>query len=146
MARAPLQVLVLPFRRRGDGGIEYAIFRRADHADACWQGLAGGAEQGESAEQAAQREMTEEACIPADARLIPLDATASVPAVLVLKPIVSQLTDPARGWLLVAMASTLSGNLTILGSVANLIVVEAARSSGVRIGFGEYCRVGVPLN
>ena len=81
MARAPLQVLVLPFRRRGDGGIEYAIFRRADHADACWQGLAGGAEQGESAEQAAQREMTEEACIPADARLIPLDATASVPAV-----------------------------------------------------------------
>jgi len=45
----------------------------------------------------------------------------------------------------VAMASTLSGNLTILGSVANLIVVEAARSSGVRIGFAEYCRVGVPL-
>jgi len=70
---------------------------------------------------------------------------SNVPAVLVLKPIVAQLTDPTRGWLLVAMASTLSGNLTILGSVANLIVVEAARSSGVRIGFAEYCRVGVPL-
>src|SRR5439155_331745 len=55
------------------------------------------------------------------------------------------VAEPTRAWLLVAMASTLSGNLTILGSVANLIVVEAARSSGVRIGFAEYCRVGVPL-
>jgi dATP pyrophosphohydrolase len=81
MARAPLQVLVLPFRRRVDGSIEYAIFRRADRIDACWQGLAGGAEQGESAEQAARREMTEESGIPPDAPLVPLDATASVPAV-----------------------------------------------------------------
>jgi dATP pyrophosphohydrolase len=81
MARAPLQVLVLPFRRRTDGGIEYAIFRRADRMDACWQGLAGGAEEGESAEQAARREMAEEARIPSDAPLIALDATASVPAV-----------------------------------------------------------------
>src|SRR6058998_1548742 len=70
---------------------------------------------------------------------------SNVPAVLVFKPIVPQLAEPTRAWLLVAMASTLSGNLTILGSVANLIVVEAARSSGVRIGFAEYCRVGVPL-
>jgi Na+/H+ antiporter NhaD/arsenite permease-like protein len=43
------------------------------------------------------------------------------------------------------MASTLAGNLTILGSVANLIVVEIARGAGLRIGFAEYCRVGVPL-
>ncbi len=70
---------------------------------------------------------------------------SNVPAVLVFKPIVPQLAEPTRAWLLVAMASTLSGNLTILGSVANLIVVEAARSSGVRVGFAEYCRVGVPL-
>ena len=81
MARAPLQVLVLPFRRRADGGVEYAVFRRADQADACWQGVAGGAEQGESAEQAARREMTEESGIPSEAPLVPLDATASVPAV-----------------------------------------------------------------
>jgi dATP pyrophosphohydrolase len=80
MARAPLQVLVLPFRRRADGGTEYAVFRRADQVDA-WQGLAGGAEQGESAEQAARREMSEESRIPGGALLIPLDATASVPAV-----------------------------------------------------------------
>jgi Na+/H+ antiporter NhaD/arsenite permease-like protein len=43
------------------------------------------------------------------------------------------------------MASTLAGNLTILGSVANLIVVEAARDARVEIGFLDYCRVGVPL-
>jgi dATP pyrophosphohydrolase len=79
MARLPLQVLVLPFRRCADGTTEYAIFRRRDHADDCWQGVAGGAEQGESAEQAARREMTEEAAIPVDAPLVALDAAASVP-------------------------------------------------------------------
>jgi dihydroneopterin triphosphate diphosphatase len=80
MARLPLQVLVFPFRRRVGGQIEYAIFRRRDFADDCWQGVAGGAEQDESAEQAARREMMEEAGIPADAPLVPLDAVASVPA------------------------------------------------------------------
>ena len=44
-----------------------------------------------------------------------------------------------------AMASTLTGNLTLLGSVANLIVVETARAARVEIGFVEYCKVGVPL-
>jgi dATP pyrophosphohydrolase len=80
MARAPLQVLVLPFRYAADGSIEYAIFRRGDYADACWQGVAGGAEQGESAAEAARREMREEAGIPSAAPLLPLDAKASVPA------------------------------------------------------------------
>jgi dihydroneopterin triphosphate diphosphatase len=80
MARLPLQVLVLPFRRCADGTTEYAIFRRRDYSDDCWQGVAGGAEQGESAEQAARREMMEEAGIPVDAPLVPLDAMASVPA------------------------------------------------------------------
>ena len=80
MPRAPLQVLVLPFRRHADAGIEYAVFRRADRVDDCWQGLAGGAETGETAEQAARREMREEAGIAADTPLIRLDAIASVPA------------------------------------------------------------------
>lgn len=70
---------------------------------------------------------------------------SNVPAVLLFKPLVPKFAEPTRAWLVVAMASTLSGNLTILGSVANLIVVEAARSAGVRVGFAEYCRVGVPL-
>jgi len=43
------------------------------------------------------------------------------------------------------MASTLAGNLTLVGSVANLIVVEAARGARIEVGFGEYCRVGIPL-
>jgi Na+/H+ antiporter NhaD/arsenite permease-like protein len=43
------------------------------------------------------------------------------------------------------MSSTLAGNLTILGSVANLIVVEYARRSGTELGFLEYLKVGVPL-
>jgi dATP pyrophosphohydrolase len=80
MERLPLQVLVLPFRRFADGTTEYAVLRRRDHTDDCWQGVAGGAEQGESAEQAARREMMEEAGIPVDAPLVQLDAVASVPA------------------------------------------------------------------
>jgi Na+/H+ antiporter NhaD/arsenite permease-like protein len=70
---------------------------------------------------------------------------SNVPAVLLLKPLVPSLGDPEQTWLILAMASTLAGNLTILGSVANLIVVEAARAARVEIGFVEYSRVGVPL-
>ncbi len=70
---------------------------------------------------------------------------SNVPALLLLKPLVPALGDPQRAWLILAMASTLAGNLTILGSVANLIVVEAARAARVQIGFLEYCKVGVPL-
>lgn len=70
---------------------------------------------------------------------------SNVPAVLLFKTIVPTFPDPARAWLLLAMASTLAGNLTILGSVANLIVVETARGARVEIGFFEYAKVGVPL-
>jgi Na+/H+ antiporter NhaD/arsenite permease-like protein len=70
---------------------------------------------------------------------------SNVPAVLLFKPIIPTLGEPDRAWLILAMASTLAGNLTLIGSVANLIVVEAARTARVEIGFLEYCRVGVPL-
>jgi len=43
------------------------------------------------------------------------------------------------------MSSTFAGNLLLIGSMANLIVAEKAESRGVRIGFGEYGRVGVPV-
>ena len=46
--------------------------------------------------------------------------------------------------LLVALA-VLAGNLTVLGSVANLIVVEQARREGVAISFWDYGKVGIPL-
>jgi Na+/H+ antiporter NhaD/arsenite permease-like protein len=73
------------------------------------------------------------------------NVVSNVPAVLLFKPLIPSFGEPERGWLILAMASTLAGNLTILGSVANLIVVEAARAGRVKIGFLEYCRVGVPL-
>ncbi len=70
---------------------------------------------------------------------------SNVPAVLVLKPFIDPLRDHATAWLTVAMASTLAGNFTVLGSIANLIVVQRAGSRGVVIGFWDYFRVGAPL-
>ena len=72
---------------------------------------------------------------------------SNVPAVLLLKSAIASVS-PARqtqGWLTLAMASTLSGNLTPIASVANLIVVETARREGVEVSLATYCRVGVPL-
>jgi Na+/H+ antiporter NhaD/arsenite permease-like protein len=70
---------------------------------------------------------------------------SNVPAVLVLRPFILSLHDPKSAWLTVAMASTLAGNFTVLGSVANLIVVQKAASKGVNIGFWDYLKVGAPL-
>ncbi len=70
---------------------------------------------------------------------------SNVPAVLVLRSFVAHLRDPQRAWLVVAMASTLAGNFTILGSVANLIVVQRARQAGVEVRFWTYFAAGAPL-
>ncbi|MCS7057801.1 MAG: anion transporter [Meiothermus sp.] len=68
---------------------------------------------------------------------------SNVPAVLLLHPLIPP--GDTQGWLLLAAASTLAGNLTLLGSVANLIVAEAARREGHRLGFLEHLRFGLPL-
>jgi Na+/H+ antiporter NhaD/arsenite permease-like protein len=70
---------------------------------------------------------------------------SNVPAVLVMKPFVVALPDHDRAWLVIAMASTLAGNFTVLGSIANLIVAQKAAAGGVEIGFWSYFRVGAPL-
>jgi Na+/H+ antiporter NhaD/arsenite permease-like protein len=70
---------------------------------------------------------------------------SNVPAVLLFRPVIADLPDPQHSWLVLAMATTLAGNLTILGSVANLIVAEIARRSGEPVGFGEYLKAGVPI-
>jgi Na+/H+ antiporter NhaD/arsenite permease-like protein len=70
---------------------------------------------------------------------------SNVPAVMVLRPFIDSLHNSQQAWLTVAMASTLAGNLTVLGSIANLIVVQRAAASGVVIGLWDYCRIGVPL-
>ena len=73
------------------------------------------------------------------------NVVSNVPAVLVLRPFVGGLADPMMAWKVIAMASTLAGNFTVLGSIANLIVVEKAARRGVVIGFWDYFRVGAPL-
>ncbi len=73
------------------------------------------------------------------------NVVSNVPAVLVLRPFIVPLHDPTTAWLTVAMASTLAGNFTVLGSVANLIVVQKAAAKGVNITFRDYFRVGAPL-
>jgi len=68
----------------------------------------------------------------------------NVPAVMLLKTMVPGFADPHKAWLILAMASTLAGNLTITGSVANIIVVETAKPE-VEIEYRDYLRVGVPI-
>lgn len=70
---------------------------------------------------------------------------SNVPAVMLFRPVVPTLADPATAWLTLAMATTLAGNLTLLGSVANLIVAEIARHRGVKLGFVEYLKAGTPI-
>src|ERR1700685_2749275 len=72
---------------------------------------------------------------------------SNVPAVLLMEPVWKAMPEASRetAWLALAMSSTFAGNLTILGSVANLIVVERAGREGVAISFWEYCKVGIPL-
>ncbi len=70
---------------------------------------------------------------------------SNVPAVLLFRSSVPHLADPNRAWLTLAMASTLAGNLTLLGSVANLIVAEIARAHGLKVSFREYLKAGVPI-
>jgi len=72
------------------------------------------------------------------------NVVSNVPAVMLFKPLIPAISDQQKAWLLLAMSSTLAGNLTILGSIANLIVIEGAKRT-VRIGFVEYMRIGVPL-
>lgn len=69
---------------------------------------------------------------------------SNVPAVLLLGHAAAAAPDPGRARLLLAMASTLAGNLTLVGSVANLIVVLQA-GARARVGFWEYARVGAPV-
>ncbi len=69
---------------------------------------------------------------------------SNVPAVMLLKPLTQSLGDTHVAWLTLAMSSTLAGNLTLIGSVANLIVAQQARRT-VEIGFMEYFRVGAMI-
>jgi Na+/H+ antiporter NhaD/arsenite permease-like protein len=64
---------------------------------------------------------------------------------MLFRPVIPTLAEPHTAWLTLAMATTLAGNLTLLGSVANLIVAEIARRRGVHLSFGEYLKAGTPI-
>ncbi|MBE9010118.1 anion transporter [Pseudanabaenaceae cyanobacterium LEGE 13415] len=68
---------------------------------------------------------------------------SNVPAVLLIHPLIQQ--SDTQSWLRLAASSTLAGNLTIFGSVANLIMIEAAARLGYRLSFLEHLRFGLPL-
>jgi Na+/H+ antiporter NhaD/arsenite permease-like protein len=76
--------------------------------------------------------------------LVGSNVVSNVPFILVVADHMRALAEPTLGWELLAVASTFAGNLTLLGSVANIIVAESARDVG-GIGFVEYLKVGVPL-
>ncbi|GAB4207629.1 MAG: anion transporter [Sandaracinaceae bacterium] len=69
---------------------------------------------------------------------------SNVPFILVVREQMATLPDPRLGWEMLAMASTFAGNLTLLGSAANVIVAEGARDEG-GFSFLEYLRVGAPV-
>ncbi len=69
---------------------------------------------------------------------------SNVPFVLVAGKWIPNFTDPALMWKVLALATTFAGNLTIVGSVANMIVVESARED-LEIGFWDYARFGIPI-
>lgn len=66
---------------------------------------------------------------------------SNVPFVLLASHWIPALSDPVFLWLSTALTSTLAGNLTIVGSVANIIVLEGARDE-VKVGFFEFLRYG----
>jgi Na+/H+ antiporter NhaD/arsenite permease-like protein len=72
---------------------------------------------------------------------------SNVPAVLLFAPVIHAMPGATQStaWMALAMSSTFAGNLTIVGSVANLIVVENAKREGITLTFGEYLKSGIPV-
>jgi len=66
---------------------------------------------------------------------------SNVPATMLLLPVAHPLDGP-----LLALSSTLAGNLIVVGSIANIIVIDQAQRLGVRISWLEHARVGVPVS
>jgi Na+/H+ antiporter NhaD/arsenite permease-like protein len=76
--------------------------------------------------------------------LVASNLFSNVPFVMLARTWVPSLQNPELGWHVLALCSTLAGNLTLIGSVANLIVFEAARDK-VKLSFVGYLRVGLPV-
>ncbi|MBW7874729.1 MAG: anion transporter [Candidatus Cloacimonetes bacterium] len=69
---------------------------------------------------------------------------SNVPAVMLLIPSLPEATQNSVAWYSLAVSSTLAGNLILIGSIANLIVVEQAKNLGITISFYDHAKVGIP--
>jgi Na+/H+ antiporter NhaD/arsenite permease-like protein len=69
------------------------------------------------------------------------NVVSNVPAVMLLIPLVQH----PMGGVVLALVSTLAGNLLIVGSIANIIVADAAARRGIRIDWRQHARVGIPV-
>lgn len=67
---------------------------------------------------------------------------SNVPFTIVMLPLMKTANSEVL-WLALASASTLAGNATIIGAMANLIVIESAESKGIKIKFMEFFRIGI---
>lgn len=77
--------------------------------------------------------------------LVLSNLVSNVPAVMLLRPLAEHFADAEKAWLVMAMAATYAGNLTLLGSVANLIVAEIAGRYGITVSFRAYLAAGLPV-
>ena len=75
--------------------------------------------------------------------LVGCQIVSNVPLIVLVRGWIDSQPDPTTAWLTTALVSTLAGNLTLLGSVANIIVVETADAR--EIDFVRYLKVGVPV-
>jgi Na+/H+ antiporter NhaD/arsenite permease-like protein len=86
-----------------------------------------------------------DAVITSGAMVALSNLVSNVPAVILWLPVVPTVPKPEFIWLVMAMSSTFAGNLTLIGSMANLIVAERAESRGERLPFWDYLKAGVPV-
>jgi Na+/H+ antiporter NhaD/arsenite permease-like protein len=86
-----------------------------------------------------------DASIVSAAMLVLSNVVSNVPAVILWLPVVPKVTNATFVWLVMAMSSTFAGNLTLVGSLANLIVAERAQARGAHVGFVDYLKVGIPV-
>jgi Na+/H+ antiporter NhaD/arsenite permease-like protein len=85
-----------------------------------------------------------EAAVLGSATVVLSNVFSNVPFVLLAAHWIPEFADPDLAWKVLALTSTLAGNLTIVGSVANVIVLELAGRHG-EISFGRFLRYGLPV-
>jgi Na+/H+ antiporter NhaD/arsenite permease-like protein len=78
------------------------------------------------------------------AAIIGCNLFSNVPFVIMVSHWVTQMSNPKFVWLLLALTSTFSGNLTLFGSVANVIVAQGAQQRAP-LRFTDFLRAGVPI-